>query len=122
MKNVLIIVLLSITLFNCEAEPKPNDKLVHVEPDYNDNLVQHEPEEKPETSNVVVEGVRYWSSSETKLPSGVVESYDCLNRGITNQNVKDNYVTIKRTNGYLTVVKDIDEDLFLNIKIGDIIN
>jgi hypothetical protein len=47
---------------------------------------------------------------------------DCSNRGTTEQKLKDNYVTIKRTNGFLTIVKDIDEDLFLNLRDGDIID
>ena len=66
--------------------------------------------------------VRYWSASETKLPQGVVYTMDCSNRGTAEQKLKDNYVTIKRTNGFLTIVKDIDEDLFLNLRDGDIID
>lgn len=117
MKNVLIIVLLSVTLFSCKPETNV-ENVVGVPVD----SIRVEVEEKPETSNVEVKEVRYWSSSETKLPRGVVYSYDCSNRNKPNQKIKDNYVTIKRTNGYLTIVKDIDEDLFLNIEIGDVID
>jgi hypothetical protein len=46
---------------------------------------------------------------------------DCANRGMPEVNLKENYVTIKRPNGYLTITRDIDEDLFLNLQNGDII-
>lgn len=66
--------------------------------------------------------VRIWSWSETGLPEGVVYSMDCANcQSETEQVVSDNYVTIKRPNNYLTVVKDIDEDLYLNLRVGDVI-
>lgn len=67
--------------------------------------------------------VRLWSSTETDLPEGTVYAMDCANcqseEGQANS--KDNYVTIKRPNNYLTVVKDIDEDLYLNLRVGDVI-
>lgn len=66
---------------------------------------------------------RYWSSSETGLPIGVVTKTDCENCNLENvkKNLKNNYVTIKRPNETLTIKKDIDEDLFLNIEVGDVI-
>lgn len=124
MRNVLIISLLGFTLFSC----KPESKKINENSEYpiviadTTSVDSVETEEKPETKSVVVKEVRYWSASETKLPRGVVYAYDCANRNKPNQKIKDNYVTIKRTNGYLTVVKDIDEDLFLNIEIDDIID
>jgi hypothetical protein len=38
-----------------------------------------------------------------------------------NQKISDNYVTIKKTNGVLTIIRDIDVDTYLNLKINDII-
>lgn len=108
---------MTVTLFSCKPETS-NVEVKEVPLD----SIYIEVEGKPETSNVEVKEVRYWSSSETKLPRGVVYSYDCSNRNKPNQKIKDNYVTIKRTNGYLTIVKDIDEDLFLNIEIDDVID
>ena len=115
MKNILIICLLGFTLFSCKPKIKETEEtkeVVTIDSIY----------VEPETSTEEVKEVRYWSSTETKLPRGVVYSYDCSNRNKPTQKIKDNYVTIKRTNGYLTIVKDIDEDLFLNIEIGDIID
>jgi hypothetical protein len=67
--------------------------------------------------------IRLWSSSETDLPEGTVYAMDCANCQSEDgpANSKDNYVTVKRPNNYLTVVKDIDEDLYLNLRVGDVI-
>lgn len=123
MKNFLIIGLLGFTLFSCKPETKVEDCLdCEQVVDVTVDTISVETEEEPQANNVKVKEERYWSSSETKLPRGVVYAYDCSNRNRPNQKIKDNYVTIKRTNGYLTIVKDIDEDLFLNIEIGDVID
>ena len=123
MKKVLSIGLLGFVLFSC----KPKTEVTEEETTsplttYLDSVasIEEAPQEAPEA--VTVKEVRYWSSSETKLPKGVVYTMDCANRGTAEQKLKDNYVTIKRTNGYLTIVKDIDEDLFLNLQDGDIID
>jgi hypothetical protein len=63
----------------------------------------------------------YWDSTELKLPKGVVIAKDCTNcTSEVNQKISDNYVTIKKTNGVLTI-RDIDVDTYLNLKINDII-
>jgi hypothetical protein len=63
----------------------------------------------------------YWDS-ELKLPKGVVIAKDCTNcTSEVNQKISDNYVTIKKTNGVLTIIRDIDVDTYLNLKINDII-
>ena len=76
-----------------------------------------------EPTETKVSNQRYWSSSETGLPVGVVVTTDCA--GCRSENgkpdLKNNYVTIKRPNETLTIKKDIDDDLFLNIQVGDII-
>ena len=93
-------------------------------------------DENPQTSNqptvqIIQESndesntgeVRLWSADEIELPQGTVYAMDCANCNSEegSQNTRDNYVTIKRPNNYLTVVKDIDEDLYLNLQIGDVI-
>lgn len=66
--------------------------------------------------------VRLWSSIETKLPEGTLYGKDCAGcQSNEKDDTRDNYVVIKRPNNYLTVVRDIDEDLYLNLQIGDII-
>lgn len=124
MKRVLSIGLLAFVLFSCKPQTEVTEE--ETTSPVTTYLNSDEPteelvEEAPETQEVVKE-VRYWSASETKLPQGVVYTMDCSNRGTAEQKLKDNYVTIKRTNGFLTIVKDIDEDLFLNLRDGDIID
>lgn len=119
MKKVLSIGLLGFVLFSCKPQTEvTEEETTSPITTYLDSVEVTE-EEAPE---VVVKEVRYWSASETKLPQGVVYTTDCSNRGTAEQKLKDNYVTIKRTNGFLTIVKDIDEDLFLNLRDGDIID
>ncbi len=67
--------------------------------------------------------IRIWSSDETKLPQGTVYAMDCANCQSEDEKAinSDNYVTVKRPNNILTVVKDVDEDLYLNLRIGDLI-
>jgi hypothetical protein len=124
MKRVLSIGLLGFVLFSCKPQTEVTEE--ETTSPVTTYLNSDEPteelvEEAPETQEVVKE-VRYWSASETKLPQGVVYTMDCSNRGTAEQKLKDNYVTIKRTNGFLTIVKDIDDDLFLNLQDGDIID
>ena len=115
MKNLLIISLVCVLMFSCKPEFE-EDKTSNLEI-LNDSVVQKNVDLSTKQTKPVE--VRYWSSSETKLPVGEVYKYDCAGMKTSNQNIKDNYVTIKRPNGFLTIVKDIDDDLFLNIEIGD---
>ena len=122
MKRVLSIGLLGFVLFSCKPQTEvTEEETTSIVTTYLDSVVSTE-EVPQETPEVTVKEVRYWSASETKLPQGVVYTMDCSNRGTAGQKLKDNYVTIKRTNGFLTIVKDIDEDLFLNLQDGDIID
>jgi hypothetical protein len=117
MKKVLSIGLLGFVLFSCKPQTEvTEEETTSPLTTYLDSI-----EEVPQEA-VTAKEVRYWSASETKLPQGVVYTMDCANRGTAEQKLKDNYVTIKRTNGFLTIVKDIDEDLFLNLQDGDIID
>jgi hypothetical protein len=118
MKRVLSIGLLGFVLFSC----KPQTEVTEEETTSPVTTYLNSDEPTEEAPEAVVKEVRYWSSSETKLPQGVVYTMDCSNRGTAEQKLKDNYVTIKRTNGFLTIVKDIDDDLFLNLQDGDIID
>jgi hypothetical protein len=73
MKNILIICLLGFTLFSCKPKIKETEEtkeVVTIDSIY----------VEPETSTEEVKEVRYWSSTETKLPRGVVYAYDCSNR------------------------------------------
>ena len=122
MKRVLSIGLLGFVLFSCKPQTEvTEEETTSIVTTYLDSVASTE-EVPQETPEVAVKEVRYWSASETKLPQGVVYTMDCSNRGTAEQKLKDNYVTIKRTNGFLTIVKDIDEDLFLNLQDGDIID
>lgn len=75
-----------------------------------------------ENKDFVIPKSKYWSSKETKLPIGIVHALDFAH-GDKNkpENINDNYVTIKGVDGKLTITKDIDEDLYLNMNVGDTI-
>lgn len=122
MKKVLSISLLCFVLFSCKPKTEVTEE--ETTSPVTTYLNSDEPTEElqQEIPEDVVKEERYWSASETKLPKGVIYTMDCANRGTDDQKLKDNYVTIKRTNGFLTIVKDIDEDLFLNLRDGDIID
>lgn len=63
---------------------------------------------------------RIWSSTEFKLPIGNVVNMDFSHgNNLKKYDFGNNYVTIKRYDNTLTIVRDIDEDLYLNIQIGD---
>ena len=68
--------------------------------------------------------VNKFSSIETGLPIGTIIYKDCSNctdGNIDKIDIKNNYVTIKKLDGFNVIIKDIDEDLYLNLKPGDII-
>jgi len=110
MKKVLLLSM--IALVSCKPENEVQDT---------SNQVVVETIQVDDTKNT--NEIRLWSSSETDLPEGTVYAMDCANCQSEDgpANSKDNYVTVKRPNNYLTVVKDIDEDLYLNLQIGDVI-
>jgi len=122
MKKNIMLAFVALSLFSCkpqnQADETSSEFIVTVDSTYMD---EDEPKDVEVTTTVTAKEVRYWSSSETGLPKGVVYTSDCAARGTSEQKTKDNYVTIKRPNGYLTIVRDIDEDLFLNLHDGDII-
>lgn len=64
---------------------------------------------------------KHWSSKETNLPIGVVYKMDFAGSGTKKQTQSDNYVTIKRLDGSLSITRDIDVDLYLNLEKGDTI-
>jgi hypothetical protein len=124
MKKTILVALLGVTLFSCKKQSSVDETSTESYTITIDSMYIDEDEptdEEVAKETLVAKEVRYWSSTETKLPKGVVYTTDCASRGTSEQKAKDNYVTIKRPNGYLTIVKDIDEDLFLNLHDGDII-
>ncbi len=121
MKKFLFLVLVSLSLFSCQTKSEVDETETYTLNFIDSTFMDKVETEKIITPPTVAKEVRYWSATETGLPKGVVYTSDCFSRGTSEQKIKDNYVTIKRPNGYLTIVKDIDEDLFLNLHDGDII-
>jgi hypothetical protein len=111
MKKVLFLSL--ILMVSCKKVEAPQP----LEPKYETYDAVQVPEEPVDDST------RVWSAQENKLPVGVVIRTDCAHDSHDGNvsDIKDNYITIKQPNGTLTIAKDVDEDLFLNIENGDLI-
>jgi hypothetical protein len=81
---------------------------------HTDNVVKEMSKGAPE----ILHYHRKWSAIETGLPTGTIISRNC---GSEPYNPKDNYVEIKKPDGYNTIVRDIDEDLYITLEEGDLI-
>jgi len=73
-------------------------------------------ESQSEVATPVTTTYSKFSSLETGLPSGTVVAL-----ANSEDDTKDNYVTIKDHNGFSKIIRDVDVDLFLNLHEGDII-
>jgi hypothetical protein len=64
-----------------------------------------------------------WDGSEIELPKGTVVRLDCQDASNTfgKRDASNNYVTIQQSDGTRTIVRDIDVDTYLNLRISDII-
>jgi len=60
-----------------------------------------------------------WNSSDVGLPEGIVTHTDCASRGTERQDVNDNYVTVRKPDGTSVIISDIEEDVWLNMTVGD---
>ena len=117
MKRAFLFALIITSIFACnkkqeESSQEPNVVIEVYDAEQADSLDIAE-----ESDN----NGRFWSSNETNLPIGIVVTKDCAHSGAENENQdqKDNYVTIKQPNGCLTIRRDINEDLYLNLDKGD---
>ncbi len=105
------ILLMLLLVISCKKAEEPRPVTIKIE----DSVV---PIVEPITEKIEEE--RIWVANEFKLPIGNVVDMDCSNaKNPKKRNIKNNYVTIKRLDNTLTFVKDIDEDLYLNLRIGD---
>ena len=113
MKVTVIALLLAIGIvYSCKKEesetiPVTFEDAVEVETD------------TISVKEVKVVDLRLWSNSETDLPVGEVVDYDCANLGEKTQNMRDNYVLIRKPDNVFTIKRDIDIDFFCCIKKGD---
>lgn len=118
MRNILI--LFSILLISCGPSAEEIAARKKRYDDYLIMLINIRTSVAADTTKktTVVEAlkIRHWDSKEIRLPSGVIEETGC-----SPKNTKDNYVTIKKSDGVSTIVRDIDEDLYLNLSVGDIV-
>ena len=64
---------------------------------------------------------RLWDGKNIKLPSGKVISMDYSKQSKNGPDFKNNYIVIKNVDSLLTIYRDIDEDTYLAIEIGDLI-
>lgn len=121
------LIILTISLLGCSASPLQetnktcncdvlNDTIQTLQEKL--NTLQNE---KLNTLQNEKNEPQIWSASETGLVKGIVIRTDCANRGEENMNLMDNYITIKQPNGISTILRDVDEDVYLNIKVGDVI-
>ena len=121
MKKVLLLSMIALlSLVSCKRQEQiKND----TDDEYDIIITCDSIQDEDEPTNIDTTDVRIWSSNEIKLPKGTVYDLDCAGCQTEDEkpNVKDNYVTIKRPNNILTIVRDIDEDLLLNLHVGDLI-
>lgn len=73
-------------------------------------------EPQSEVAKPVTTTYSKFSSLETGLPTGTVVALDN-----SEEDMKNNYVTIKDYNGFSKIIRDVDVDLYLNLHEGDII-
>lgn len=113
MKTALLALSIGVLVVSCK--PKDDQKESTVPPTVVDSTIttyrnSDEPKE-----------YRYWSSQDTGLPMGTVVKMDCADCQTDSPKISDNYVTIKGPDGVLCVTSDINEDVYLNLEIGDIV-
>lgn len=84
---------------------------------YFDNLAEEQNVAVVKNLETPPEG-HFWTSVETKLPKGEIYSMDYAHDGGSG-NHANNYVTVKLLTGELKIFRDIDEDLYLNLDVGD---
>lgn len=83
-----------------------------------------QPEELNIIENTNVDSnTRFWLGNEVKLPKGLVVKMDHAHakNGETDDDLTNNYVTIKTESGNLTIIRDVDVDTYLNVYVGDLI-
>lgn len=64
----------------------------------------------------------FWASDNVKLPAGKIVEKDCAGckTGEKKPVYSDNYVVVRRSSDSLMVlIKDIDEDVYLSIRVGE---
>lgn len=121
---VVVILIILCCVIGCH---KNEDEVKHIDMTIAVDTTSY-PAEKVEVNvneDFIIPKTTYWSSQETKLPIGVVHAMD-FSHGTKGDktrpdNISDNYVTIKGKDGKLTITKDIDDDLYLNMEVGDTI-
>ena len=69
--------------------------------------------------SAVPKGIKIYSANSIGLTSGRVMDMDCKNMGKSDQDLTDNYVTIRNSEGVCEIFRDIDADVFLNLQPGD---
>jgi hypothetical protein len=122
---VFILVSTIITL----CDPKKNevkhlDMSIEMDSTRVDSVYQAEEVILENDSVFMVPKGHHWISKEIGLPIGIVYMMDYAGRESKNDkdhNQADNYVTVKRTDGSLSVTRDIDVDLYLSLVKGDTI-
>lgn len=57
-----------------------------------------------------------WQGFTIGLPTGTI-----ISMNHDDNNIKDNYVTIRGHDTYNTIVRDIDEDLYLTLRVNNVI-
>lgn len=121
-------VFILVTTIIAIVDPKGKDEVKHLDMSIEMDSTRVDSVYKAEEVILETDSVfkvpkgHYWSSQETKLPIGIVHKMDFAHGDKPNKdNLSNNYVTVKGRNGKLTIIKDIDDDLFLNMEVGDTI-
>lgn len=125
--HIVFIILVVICIATCitTCSRKTQDEVKHVDLSIEVDTTSYAAEEVKLDStdaDFSIPKGKYWSSQETKLPRGIVQATDYAHgsKG-KGDDQTNNYVTVKGTDGKLTIVRDVEIDLFLNLQNGDTI-
>jgi hypothetical protein len=126
--HFVVVILVIISIVTCSRKDDNKDEVKHIDMTIEVDTTQYPAEQVVDVKqdstdiNFIVPKSRFWSSTETKLPRGIVQATDYAHGGKgKGDDQTNNYVTIKGTNGQLTIVRDVEIDLFLNLQKGDTI-
>lgn len=126
---VVILAIIGIAIA-CHGSDEKKDEVKHIDMTIEVDTTAYPAVEvntdsinETDIKDFVVPKTKHWSAQDTKLPIGIVYAMDFAHgtKEKPGNDYGNNYVTVKGLDGKLVITKDIDDDLFLNMQVGDTI-